>query len=140
VILVDTDVLLDIAWQRKSYWVHAADLLTLAVRQQIKMAVTPIILSNLYFLLSKHGSTRQALAFNRKILTLRDFLPHSRVHFVQAYDSDFRDKEDAVNYFTALSFKVDAIVTRNKKDFIQAQIPVFTPAEFLQRFRGYDRN
>lgn len=46
--------------------------------------------------------------------------------------SDFSDFEDAMQYFSAQSQKVDYIVTRNKKDFAPATIPVFEPQEFIE--------
>ncbi len=45
--------------------------------------------------------------------------------------SEFDDFEDAMQYFSAMRESVDYIVTRNKKDFKSAQIPVFEPQEFI---------
>ena len=45
--------------------------------------------------------------------------------------SEFDDFEDAMQYFSAMRESVDYIVTRNKKDFKAAQIPVFEPQEFI---------
>lgn len=50
----------------------------------------------------------------------------------QAIQSDFSDFEDAVQYHTALSGNIDAIITRNPKDYINSAIPVYTPSEFIQ--------
>ena len=36
-----------------------------------------------------------------------------------------------MQYFSALRENVDYIVTRNKKDFTAAAIPVFEPQEFI---------
>lgn len=45
--------------------------------------------------------------------------------------SEFDDFEDAMQYYSAMRESVDYIVTRNKKDFKSAQIPVFEPQEFI---------
>ena len=45
--------------------------------------------------------------------------------------SGFRDIEDAMQHYAALQTGCDAIVTSNVKDFTQADIPVYTPDEFL---------
>ena len=45
--------------------------------------------------------------------------------------SEFDDFEDAMQYFSAMRENIDYIVTRNKKDFKAAQIPVFEPQEFI---------
>lgn len=45
--------------------------------------------------------------------------------------SGFDDLEDAMQYYSAISSKVDVVLTRNKKDFVEANVPVMTPDEFL---------
>ena len=43
----------------------------------------------------------------------------------------WKDFEDAVQYAVALANHVDAIITRNVRDFERTDIPVLTPGEFL---------
>ena len=38
---------------------------------------------------------------------------------------------DALQYYTALKAKVDAIITRNGKDFTASKLPVMTATEYL---------
>ena len=38
---------------------------------------------------------------------------------------------DAVQYYSALTAKAEAIITRNKKDFENSKIPVMTAGEYL---------
>ena len=45
--------------------------------------------------------------------------------------SDWKDYEDATQNATALKAEGDCIVTRNKKDFSNSSLPVYTPAELL---------
>ena len=45
--------------------------------------------------------------------------------------SGFDDLEDAMQYYSAISSKVDVVLTRNKKDFVEANVPVMTPDEFF---------
>ena len=42
-----------------------------------------------------------------------------------------KDYEDATQNATALKAEADCIVTRNKKDFSDSSLPVYTPAELL---------
>lgn len=50
----------------------------------------------------------------------------------RAIESDLRDFEDAVQYFSAVQGGADCLVSRNPDDFPRAsECPVFTPAEFL---------
>ena len=48
----------------------------------------------------------------------------------QSLKSDFKDYEDAIQYYCALSIpQVDFIVTRNVKDYRKSTLSVLTPAE-----------
>ena len=42
------------------------------------------------------------------------------------------DLEDALQYYSAVNAKVDVVLTRNKKDFVEANMPVMTPDEFFK--------
>lgn len=45
--------------------------------------------------------------------------------------SQFKDFEDALQYYTALKAKADIIITRNDKDFKASKLPVMSPSEYL---------
>ncbi|MCF6149428.1 MAG: PIN domain-containing protein [Candidatus Kuenenia sp.] len=45
--------------------------------------------------------------------------------------SDFRDFEDAVQYYSAVQAKADCLITRNKSDYKVDRLPVLTPEEFM---------
>ncbi|MBK7128749.1 MAG: hypothetical protein IPM74_02055 [Crocinitomicaceae bacterium] len=50
----------------------------------------------------------------------------------KSLNSDFKDYEDSIQYYTALSNKkITAIVTRNVKDFKKSDLAVLTPEEAL---------
>ena len=50
-----------------------------------------------------------------------------------ALASDFNDFEDAIQFYTALESNLHVIITRNKKDFKNNLIPVFSAKEFLKK-------
>jgi hypothetical protein len=51
---------------------------------------------------------------------------------LNALNSAFKDKEDALQYFTALNTKAEYFITRNTGDYKHAihSLPVYTPAQF----------
>ena len=49
----------------------------------------------------------------------------------KALASEYKDLEDALQYYSAKEAKADLIVTRNVKDFVKHDIPVITPSEYL---------
>lgn len=50
----------------------------------------------------------------------------------QALSSGFTDFEDALQYFSAKKWDADIIITRNKKDFANSQLPIYEPMEYLE--------
>ncbi|MEX0585044.1 MAG: hypothetical protein WD176_00265, partial [Pirellulales bacterium] len=53
----------------------------------------------------------------------------------RAIDSDIKDAEDAVQYFSALRAGAECIVSRNSADFPRStECPIHTPAEFLAAY------
>jgi hypothetical protein len=45
--------------------------------------------------------------------------------------SDFKDFEDVVQCYSAVTAKVDCRIPRNKSDFLTDILPILTPEEFL---------
>jgi predicted nucleic acid-binding protein len=54
----------------------------------------------------------------------------------EAIASQFRDFEDAMQYYSAIREGADAIITRNIGDFEAAQIDVYEPQQFLNMLTG----
>lgn len=48
-------------------------------------------------------------------------------------DDNFTDFEDLLQYYSALENQIDIIITRNKKDIKNSNIPVLTAKEYLAR-------
>ena len=55
----------------------------------------------------------------------------SETEILAALKSGWNDFEDAVQYFTAQNIEVSYIITRNKKDYLSADIVVVEPEEFF---------
>jgi predicted nucleic acid-binding protein len=48
-----------------------------------------------------------------------------------ALSSEFKDFEDAIQYYTAIENKIEILLTRNLKDFRKAEISVLTAEQYL---------
>lgn len=57
-----------------------------------------------------------------------------------ALNSEFRDFEDAIQYFTAIENDQDLIITRNQPDFKESKIPVMTAGEFIKSLKNEINN
>lgn len=74
--------------------------------------------------------TRRYLANFKVLVTV---LPIDNKIIELSLASDFPDFENSLQYITALEHNIDILITRNKKDFKNAQIPVLSGAEFLSK-------
>ncbi len=131
-IFVDTDITLDLLSNRAPFYIHAAKLFSAADRNEIKIHVSSLAFTNLSYILSKQYSTDQAKKKLLKFKTLVTVLAVTDKIIELALASDFKDFEDAVQYFTAIENNIKILLTRNLKDYKSAEIPTMTAEQFLK--------
>jgi predicted nucleic acid-binding protein len=132
-VFVDTDIVLDLLGNRKPFCRHAAELFSIADRSEITIFVSSLSFSNLNYILSKQYSSNQARKILMKFKTLVTVLSVSDKVVELALLSDFKDFEDALQYFTALENGVTLLLTRNLKDYKTAGIPIMTAEQYLKK-------
>ena len=131
-LLVDTNIVLDLLAQRKPFYMEAAELFSLADKKQIRLSLSSLSLANTHYVLAKHKPESEARKIIRNFKILVQVLSFDDTIADLALNSDFRDFEDAVQYFTAIENEQDAIITRNMSGFRESRIPVMTPREFIE--------
>ena len=134
-VFVDSDVILDLLAKREPHYLHAAKLFTLIDQQEIIAFTSPLIFANLHYLLKKLTSNLSALKSLRKLKTLMNILPIDERVIEQALNSEFKDFEDAIQYFTAVNNGINLILTRNKVDYKKSKITISTAEEFIKTWR-----
>ena len=131
-IFLDTNIVIDFLGEREGFYEAAAKILTLADHKKIKIFTSPSSISNTYYLLSKYENTKVALEKIRKFKVLCAISLMDDEVVEKAINSDFKDFEDAMQYFSAIASCCDLIVTRNEKDFKNAMIPVMNGESYLE--------
>lgn len=134
-IYLDTNIVLDFLGERNPYYQNSAKVLTLADNKKIKIFVSPITISTAYYVLAKFESNKTALEKIRKFKLLCEISVMDSEVIDKAIISNFKDFEDALQYFSAISTKCDLILTRNEKDFKDAMIPVLNCESYLQTLK-----
>lgn len=131
-IFVDANIVLDLLEKREEFFVEAQELFTLADKKMVKLYISALTLANVHYLLSKHlkMEARKVLA---KFKVLVEVLSVDDKIMDLSLASDFKDFEDAVQYYTAIENNMEIILTRNKRDFRISDLPVLTAREFLNR-------
>lgn len=129
-LFLDTNIVMDLLEKREPFCNDAVRLFTKAYNKQVQLFVSPMTYATVSYLLRKHGSEMvHTLLSNFRQLS-RVATTNERV-VDDALASNFKDFEDALQYYSALKVKADAIITRNGDDFENSKILVMSAKEFL---------
>ncbi len=130
-ILVDTNIVIDLLSKREEFYKPASGLFTLSDNKEIILTISSLTFANTFYLLSKELDTTKVKEILRKFKLLVKVLPMDDKIIDLSLNSDFKDFEDAIQYFTAIENKIEIIITRNLKDFKLSKIPVMTANDYL---------
>lgn len=132
-VLIDTDVILDSFFDRKPFSRFSTEVLNLCEQEQILGFTTPVIISNVYYLLRKAGRHQLVIEKIKQLLTIIEVLNMDKNVVIKALNSEFRDFEDALQNFSAIqNGDIKIVLTRNIKDFSKSELAVFTPETYLK--------
>ena len=135
-VLLDTDVILDFVLEREPYLEAAAELMDLNTRATYQGFVSSITPINVFYVGRKAVGATKARQRISDLLVALEVCPVTHLTLSTALNLPFRDYEDAVQHSSALAGGLDAIVTRNVKDYKNATLPILTPVDFLQHLNS----
>ena len=129
-LFLDTNIVVDLLEGREPFCYDAAQLFTMAHDKIVELLVSPMTFSTASFLLRKHGSkgVRILLSNLRQLVSVT--ISDERT-VDDSIASQFKDFEDAMQYYNALNAKAEIIITRNGKDFTASNLPVMTATEYI---------
>ena len=130
-ILLDTNIILDIALERSQFQTQSSDLLKFAYYHKLAICVTATTITDIYYVLRKSKGHNNAIAFLKKFLTNTEILSIDENIILNSLNSIISDFEDAVQIETAKYSNIQTIITRNKKDFIKSKLEIYTPEEYI---------
>lgn len=132
-LFLDTNIVIDLLAKREPFYEEAASLFTMADKQQIQLFVSALTFANTNYILLHEMKAEEAKLILRKLkLIVHVINLNEKIVELSLNDDDFKDFEDALQYYTALENEADAIITRNLKDFQKAKLPAMTAAQFLK--------
>ena len=129
-VFLDTNIVADLFLKREPFCENSLKLFTLGFHKRITLYVSSLSYATLAYLCRKMKKEERILLFE-KLRNLTETTAVDKQIVDKALVSDFDDLEDAMQYYSAVSAKVDIVLTRNKKDFVEANVPVMTPDEFF---------
>jgi len=131
-LLIDTNVVLDIALNRKSFYPDAMSVFVLAEQNIITGYVSASAITDIFYIASKDlgkVGAREALKH-----LLHVFYPATVTgnDIYKALELGWDDFEDSVQFVVGEGFSIDYIVTRNPADFASGSIPTITPKQLMR--------
>ena len=134
-VLVDTNVVLDIALNRKPFVEYAALLWRLAEQKKITACLSNTSVTDIFYIVDKHAGQKKARAFVADLLDTFKLADIDEEGFRKALGSSMNDFEDAVQYVICERNGCDVLVTRNKSDYGD-RANVLDPAELIERIKA----
>ena len=129
-IFMDTNVVIDFLADRQPFSLHAARLFDLTIEGKVGIYISAVSYNNIYYVLRQSLTNNATIKLLNELEELTEVADVTRAVIKQSLKTDFKDYEDAIQYYCALSVpEIDFIVTRNTKDFKKSTLPVLTPVE-----------
>lgn len=133
-VLIDADVILDFFFDREPFAAYATEIFVLCENNLIKGYTTPVIISNVYYLLKKIAKHDIIIDKLKQLLSIIEIAAVDKNVIIEALNSKFKDFEDALENFAAENNDaIKIILTRNIKDYQHSKLAVFSPEMYLKK-------
>lgn len=129
IVLVDTDVLIDLALDRDEHVDAAAALLDALERQPGTGFVAWHSISNFYYLVAPHRGKADTKQFVLDLTAFVRIAPTTTEHIRRAVQLSMGDFEEAMQAAAAIACSAGVIATRNTRDYRNSPVPANTPAD-----------
>ena len=132
-VFIDTNVAIDFMARRKDFFENAALVIEYCRLKNHKVLISSLAFATASYILSQHHKMSKNSIKNifNSFISHRIITPVDSKTIKESLTSEFDDFEDAMQYYSALRENADIIITRNKDDFDESLIPIYTPQEFL---------
>ncbi|MEM1359471.1 MAG: PIN domain-containing protein [Bacteroidota bacterium] len=131
-LFIDTNIIIDLLAKRPDYEV-AAKVFTLGDEGKVDLYVSSLSFANMNYILRKilgKEKMTKVLRDLELVVSISDL--NGKIIKLALNDSDFKDFEDGLQYYSALEVGADVIITRNLPDFKHAKLPVLTAHQYLK--------
>lgn len=135
VILVDTNILIDIIANREPYAEYGKRILEKCAKREVTGIIAAHSIPDLFYILRKDFSQEERRALLRDLCCIFRISDLNTKKIVAALDNNkFLDFEDCLQEECAVEETADYIVTRNPNDFIGSRVKVIQPDELMSLF------
>ena len=132
-IMIDTNIVLDVLLEREPFYKHSRAILEMCEKRKIYGFISASSATDIFYLVRKAlSSTEKAYDALGEILNIVKILTVTNDDVNKAFLQKAKDFEDCLLATCAKSNNCDAIITRNKKDFLDFGITLFSPEELIE--------
>jgi len=131
ILLLDTNVILDVVLARQPWEADATRLLDRAARGDARGFVAGHAVTTIYYIVERVRDRATAVTAVADLLQVLDVVELGRADFQRALALGLRDYEDAVQAAACLRIGARYLVTRNERDFKGAPVTPRSPGEVL---------
>lgn len=130
-LFIDTNILLDVFLERDPFCLPAQILWSQVERKEIRAAVSAVSVNNIFFIIRRLSSKERAYAAVETLTKIFKILDTTSSIILKALRARLPDFEDAIQYYSALQFGAEAIISRDPSGFEEGKIAVMDAAQFL---------
>ena len=130
-ILIDTNIILDIALNRKPFVQKSGELIRFIEKDKIPAYITATTVTDIYFIAQRKTGHSKAIKFLKNLFELIEIAGVNSASIYNALNLGMKDFEDAVQTETAKQNNIPIIITRNQADFKNSGLEIYSPEEFI---------
>ena len=130
-VLLDTNVVSDFVLTRHPFFADADKIFISLQNKEFEGFVSAITPINTFYTTRKEINKAIAFTAVEELLKIVKIAKSNNSIYQNALPPEFDDYEDAVQHESAVAENLDAIVTRNTKDYKNSTIKVYSPSESL---------
>ncbi|MEO7214015.1 PIN domain-containing protein [Mucilaginibacter sp.] len=136
-VFMDTNVVIDFLTNRQPFALDAAKLFDMAVKEKIKIYISALSYGNIHYVVKRSFGNNMAISLLNELAEMTEIVDVTKSIIRQSLKTDFKDYEDAIQYYCALSIKdISLIITRDTNDFKKSTLSVLTPFEAIASIKS----
>lgn len=130
---LDTNILLDFLGNRQPFGKYALQILNKGRLKEWELWTSDNSITTSYYIIGREIGEKDARMKIGKLLNYIEIQPVGKPELQTALISGFKDFEDGVQHFCALSIEnINGFITRNQKDYKHSQIKIYSPEELFE--------
>jgi len=135
-LMIDTNIFLDVLLERQPFFQASQTVLFLCEEKKVEGFLTASTVTDIFYLVRRHTHDID-IAYKSLgcILNIIKILPVTNEDIFVAYSKKAHDFEDCLLAVCAKKNNCSYIVTRNKKDFLDFDIPLLSPKELIDKLK-----